>query len=436
MNQKDNKPDEPSGDAEFDVNNVIFKAPLISDQHVGYKDSTVDNEKRLDNALKSLKSLYSETFDCVLSCGDHTQDGKKEQVQAFMKIYKDNFSLDDTPFVFAHGNHDTYWSGCMTTTEFFNVYGSDVYKNDLDIIQAKLGNRHVQINGIDIVALQVKTFMPNYNDFTDATMDWFDITMHAISEKNPNMPVLVLCHSPALNTIYGSNENENDGTWGASKQLNVMLKDYPNAILCSGHTHYGITDERTIMQTDFTSIGAGSTCDLELDEYFENTSQLSDRRSYSFGSIIEIDNKGNTRITRYDLIKKEKIKKSWIVPSPKEDKSHLVKYSYQYRKENAVAPVFPINGKMIVSESNGKIKLTFDAFQTDDIIFSYELRFYVGEYADLDDYAVNYVFMNQWYKYTQKQTGKIEMEIPTKYNSNFKFALLAYDSFGNFGVAF
>jgi len=435
-NSKPKQEDDPVDTKEFDETSIIFKAPLISDQHLGYKDSSVDNEKRLDYDLKTLKNIYGKDFDCVLSCGDHTQDGKKEQVQAFMKIYKENFSLDKTPFVFAHGNHDTYWSGCMTTTEFYDAYGPEVYKNDLDQTQAKLGNRHVKINGIDIVALQVKTFMPDYNDFTDATMDWFDITMHAISQTNPNMPVIVLCHSPALNTIYGSLESDDCGTWGASKQLNVMLKDYPNALLCSGHTHYGITDERNIMQTDFTSIGAGSTCDLDLDTNFEGVSELPNSRSYSFGSIIEIDKNGNTRVTRYDLIKKERIKKPWIIPSPKEDKSHLQKYSFNYRKENLKAPVFPSNGKLVVSEDGTKTKLAFDAFETDDIVFKYEIRFFVEpNIADIEDYAVNYFIMNDWYNYTNPQTGKVELKLAVKYNNKFTYALLAYNSFDSYGVA-
>ena len=98
------------------------------------------------------------------------------------------------------------------------------------------------------------------------------------------------------------------------------------------------------------------------------------------GSIIEIDNKGNTRITRYDLMKKQQIKQSWMVESPKEDGSHLEKYSYDYRVKNNIDPSFPSNGEFeVINNSSGRIELHFDAFNDDDMIFNYELRIYLED---------------------------------------------------------
>lgn len=421
---------------EFDDENIVFTAPFISDEHIGYVDANVNNAERLDSVFKTLKELRPNGFDAVLSTGDQTQNGKAEEVSTFMGVYNDNFSLDDSPFIFAHGNHDTYWSGCMTTTEFYDAYGSDVYKYDVDELGAKLGNRHVVVNGINFLTLQVKTFMPNYNDFTDQTMTWLDQKLTSLYQENPNRPVFVLCHSPAYQTVFGSYPEQSTGDWGASRQLNVMLKDYPNVILLSGHTHYGITDERNIFQKDFTCIQGGSICDLDLDERYPNVTDLPNERDYSFGQIIEIDKFFNTRVTRFDFKQKSQIKEPWIIPCPKEDNSHLYKYTDEYRIQNNVNPWMIEGGEFTVTKNEtNNIVLTFDAFKDDDMVFAYTLYIFMDEVDDVEwiDYEeaiLEYTMMVDWYNYPLPQEGKITKVLSTKMNSVYSFVLVAEDSFG------
>ncbi|MCQ3035519.1 MAG: metallophosphoesterase [Bacilli bacterium] len=435
-NNKDtslNSSDDSTFTGEFDDNNVIFSSAVISDLHVGYKDATVDNEERFASALDSLKSFHDGDFDAVLSCGDNTQGGTKGEVEKVVDIYKTKMDIDKTPFVFSHGNHDTYWAGCMSTLEFYDAYGEDIYKYDLDQTQAKLGNRYIKINGINIIALQMSKYMPNDNVLTNQTEEWAKAKLDEATNENPNMPVIVLCHSPAKETVYGSSSSDDCGDWGASVQLGNILKDYPNVILFSGHTHYGITDDRNINQSTFTSINAGSVCDIDLDTSYPNTTELTNRRSYGNASILEIDKYGNSRINRYDIIKNKQIKKSWIVPSPKEDLSHLEKYNYDYRVENNSEPEFPENGTFIVKKSStNTIELEFDAFIDDDMVFAYEMRLFnyaKEDIVDDNDYALSYKVMDDWYNYPEGKTGKVNLITKTIYSTNYTIMLIAIDSF-------
>jgi len=60
-------------------------------------------------------------------------------------------------------------------------------------------------------------------------------------------------HPHPKDTCYGS------WAWGHDKGIvTKTLSAYPNAIAFSGHSHYSLTDDRSIWQGSFTSVGAGS----------------------------------------------------------------------------------------------------------------------------------------------------------------------------------
>lgn len=417
----------------FDENSIILTAPVISDMHVGYSDLNVNNKERFDYTLKYFNTLRS-SYDAVLSCGDHTQGGLKEQVDDLMEVYNDNLNIDETPFVFAHGNHDTYWSGCMSTTEFYNAYGEKVYQYDLDHTQAKLGNRHVVINNIHVFALQIKTFIPKYNDLTDETFEWADAEIKKACESNPNMPVFVLCHSPAWKTVYGSYEDESTGTWGASKQLNDLLGKYPQVFLLSGHTHYGITDNRCISQTTYTQYQCGSTCDLDLDEYNTkfNIKDLSNERSYGFGSILEVDKYGNSRITRYDLMKKEMIKSPLYISHPDENGEFLKKYNFDEIRKTKTAPSLGSSGKYILTyDENEHFYIEINNIEESDMIFGTLVRVYAGDEIDEDMLIAEFGQANDYYNYPTPNKD-LSFSINGKYSKKNKWtvSIQLVDSYG------
>lgn len=70
---------------------------------------------------------------------------------------------------------------------------------------------------------------------------------------DPSLPFFYLQHPHLKNTCYGP------WAWGRDKGVATKtLSAFPNAIAFSGHSHYSLTDERSIWQGAFTSVGCSS----------------------------------------------------------------------------------------------------------------------------------------------------------------------------------
>ena len=172
----------------FDEKHIALTLAAITDPHIGYGR----NEEIFDNTLEVLSEFAPQGLDVFLSAGDNTQDGKKAQVDTFMGVLRKHYDLTQVPAVVAHGNHDTYWSGCMTTEEFYDAFGEDMYTFDVDKESAKKGNRHIVFNGYHFLTVQIQTFMPNYNNLSSETSAWLRTTLAKIDKEAPEKPIFIL----------------------------------------------------------------------------------------------------------------------------------------------------------------------------------------------------------------------------------------------------
>lgn len=355
-----------ANDYAFNENEIVFTFANLSDPHVGYGS----NDEILRKTLATIKKYAPNGIDAVLFNGDQTQDGKKDQVQLFTSIVKEAFDVTKVPVIATHGNHDVYWSGCMTRAEFVDAYGPDMYLFDKDMTSIYKGNRHVEVNGYHFISVDIETFMPNYNTLSAETETWLKNTLDRIVGQNPNAYVFVSCHSPAKDTVYGSMSDDIKGTgeWGASAELDSILKNYPQVILFAGHTHYGINLETNINQSTYTQVNSGSTSDIEFDMIIPEN-----RRSYSQGMIVDVDKDNNIRITRIDLAKDMVIKTPWYIDAYKADGSSLTRYSKETRLANNRAPQFPA-GIEVIEVSGTELRIDFKSAVDDDMVFYYEIE--------------------------------------------------------------
>lgn len=355
----------------FDEKHIALTLAAITDPHIGYGR----NEEIFDNTLEVLSEFAPQGIDVFLSAGDNTQDGKKAQVDTFMGVLRKHYDLTQVPAVVAHGNHDTYWSGCMTTEEFYDAFGEDMYTFDVDKESAKKGNRHIVFNGYHFLTVQIQTFMPNYNNLSSETSAWLRTTLAKIDKEAPGKPIFISCHSPQMNTIYGSYESDETGIWGASKDFDAILNNYPQAFLISGHTHYANNNELSIMQTGYTSFTPGGSSDVAANKDTVETASgnMPDARSHSQGTIVEVDENDNVRITRIDFVKRKQIKDVWIVPAPKADKSHLAYYTAARADKNH-APFFGSAASMeLVPSGTDKARIDYSKAFDDDMVYSYTI---------------------------------------------------------------
>ncbi|MEG0229602.1 MAG: hypothetical protein RR640_03255, partial [Oscillospiraceae bacterium] len=90
-------------------------------------------------------------------------------------------------------------------------------------------------------------------------------------------------HEHLPNTVYGS-EDWSDGT------LYDILKNYPQIVTFSGHSHFTLIDERSINQKDFTSLGTSTLKYMELEYGKENGSIPPNASNVKEGLYIQVYN--------------------------------------------------------------------------------------------------------------------------------------------------
>ena len=150
------------------------------------------------------------------------------------------------------------------------------------------------------------------------------------------------CHGP---WAWGSD----DGTVGRT------LSQFPKAIAFSGHSHHPLTDERSIWQGAFTSIGTASLRYIDPIYGRENAGPhalddlkqmpIVDQFSGKEGMLVSVYG-DHIAIERRDFVYDGKLGPDWTVPLPA---ANAKPFDFKVRAANAVAPQFPVGAKVTVS---------------------------------------------------------------------------------------
>lgn len=424
-------PERAEAEEMFDENNIVLTFSNMSDPHIGFGNDA----EMLRNALKTVKKFAKNQIDALQFCGDQTQNGKESEAKQFVSLLEEEFDLTKTAAVITHGNHDTYWTGCMTPAQFAEAFGEKVYTFDSDDTDYTTGNRHVVVNGYHFLSVQIRAYSGKNLNNPVSDKAWLKRTLDAIVKEDPGHYIFLSCHCPVPDTVYGSEADWGIGDWGASSDLASVLKDYPQVVLFSGHTHFAVNDERSISQTGFTAVQSGSVSDIDAERgYAEFPGSWvggggkADRRQYSQGMLVEVDGAGRVRITRIDFRLGKQIKKCWYLDPVSADGSHLERYSAKKREENNRRPAFGEGAALKVRElSQESVEITYPAAEDDDMVYGYEIKLLDKEGKE----AASLRTMSPWYDYP-------DAVIPSPRTAQLKFAVAypytvevtAHDSFG------
>jgi hypothetical protein len=202
-----------------------------------------------------------------------------------------------------------------------------------------------------------------------------------------------------------------------------------------GHLHFPVNDERTIMQTAFTSLGCGSVRYLAIERGYSNMASATvpkDAHDVSSGLLVQVDASGNVRITRMDFSNNSTFKTPWEISAPKADKSHLAKYGKDRANSNS-APTLtgtPIL-KADVNEGAGTIanvRVTVPAGSDDDLVHHYRVTV-----KNASTGAVNsYLFLSDFYRFPQVSGMAKTLTFPLDITEFGKYNVdvVAIDSWG------
>ncbi len=363
-----------AGKTEFDENNIVLRFGAVSDLHY------TQGAAKFEECLRQLYQKAGENkLDAIFVAGDLTDGGSLSEVQTLKRtLDKVELAKKGTEFIFALGNHDIAFDSKPYNGEVFKKGLGDYAYKGATAEEIKNGNHHMVVNGYHFIAVNCKYYNGGCHHANE-DLEWLKKALDEAVADDPAKPIFVATHPVIYDTVYGSKE----GSYWYSTNINQVLKGYPQVFTFGGHLHFPLNDERNINQKSYTALGCGGTLYCSLEGAINGIKPIDtgggmepgDCHNFSQGLYLEVDKNNNVRITRMDFFNKAEIKKPWIVPSPKEDKSHLQAYTLEAMSANNKAPYFEKNAAITIKRMTKRmIYFDFDAAKDDDLVYYYEIH--------------------------------------------------------------
>ncbi|RPF47387.1 3',5'-cyclic AMP phosphodiesterase CpdA [Hydrogenoanaerobacterium saccharovorans] len=325
---------------------------VISDVHLNDKSSQDYKEDK--NLIKALTKFKQENIDALMVAGDIANSGKKGSYEKFNSIFNQVFDDPATrpQKLMVMGNHDYYGSifPSLCRSRFKSAFGADI-------------NRTIVMNGYSFIGVSTND-RSTEGDFPSSTLNWLKQQIDNAIASDPNKPIFVFSHIPAINTNYMS-----DG-WGNS-ELRNFLNSYPQVILFAGHTHCPLEDERSIDQTDFTSVATCTLSYTELENGKVNGSVPPRADEVAQGLIVDVTD-STVDIKKWDFHNDEQIKDDWMIDLP------ISKTDFIYgntRADSRSAPEFAEGSSITVTNvTQNTASFTVPQGVHDDFVHSYRVK--------------------------------------------------------------
>lgn len=372
---------------------------VIGDPHIG----STENNQKVSRALEVLLKEQPH-LDAIIVVGDITESGTAEEYQQTQKLFAHLPASVDTYFVM--GNRDRM-------TDIAPPNGKTNFEN---ILNQKI-NQYIEIKGYPFIFLNVSSSQEPY--YSDVDQDFLIRSLTHATKRQNKKPIFVFAHVPAHNTVYGSGLDEG---WG-SPQLFDILKDFPQAVVFSAHSHYPISDERSIYQKYFTGINVGATSFTILEEGYSQ--EETPYKNYAADAIIAtVKRNHDVILKRIDAIKGGKIKYDWVLKAPHNMRS----FTYNKNRDNR-SPEFAVDDKIKISNiEDYQCDIEFPQATDNDMVHHYVVDIITGK----DDYVYQRYTMLSLFHLHQAMPQTLHWKAEgLKDDTTYKVRIIAMDSSGN-----
>lgn len=344
---------------------------VASDVHVADLDSQQEEQR--------LAQLFTVAYDYaaghktytgldgVFFVGDVSDRGTPFSLQKFFRIVEENVR-EGTVVRSSMGNHEYYDNAELAEYRFLTAGGYDS------------PDAHLELGGYHFILLSPDEGGKGYSAEKQA---FLAEALEEAAQDDPTgrKPIFVFQHHHVRNTVLGS------GRWGVDG-LKDILKRYPQVIDFSGHSHFPISDPRSVWQDEFTALGTGTLSYYEMDmagvydEYIFPTDReggwadsATGQRDAAQFYIVEVDNNHAVKVQGYDLLSDD-----WMIePIPIRAVGDASEFIYtDQRYQTAQPPVFPADAAVTVEEVSGdEVTLRFPQAEGDHVQH-YQCSLYCG----------------------------------------------------------
>lgn len=355
---------------EVETNGAPLRVAVISDLQLPDTDDKTTHQYQ--SFEKTLTMLKEKGMDALIIGGDFTNVGSKKAWGTFKEIYDKVMADSEQPIpLYILGNHD-YWLDYFAVSR--EIPTPAKMQKRFTEYTGELPYSHKVINGYHFICWSSSD---GSYDKSYMNEEWIRGELDKAVADAPDKPIFVITHINALETVYGSDD------WGNPDITNV-LKDYPQVISVSGHSHFSLIDERSIWQGDFTAYSTQSLDYIELEEGKFNGSVPKDAYGNSIADAVpgclymEIDS-DKVVINRLEANTGKALKEPWVIDAPFGSAESLAKYTDGRANSNA-SPVLDENLNVAVSDitdinGNAQKMVSFKAGTDDDFVHSYKLQF-------------------------------------------------------------
>lgn len=206
-----------------------YSFQILTDLHIENFKERPQHVSHLKAALKQVSQLCKNS-QAIISIGDHTNHGYIENYECLFTILKEAYQNYSLPKIYyALGNHEYIYSQNFSEqislfkkyTSAPNNYYSFNICNHLFII---LGSDSIIGEGT----------------IHKTQLDWLK---EELAHTHKDQFTFLFVHQPLMDTVSGSlySKDEKIQYWygiDTGEQIKDILKEYPNAILFTGHTHW------------------------------------------------------------------------------------------------------------------------------------------------------------------------------------------------------
>lgn len=385
----------------FDPENILLRFGVLSDCHLGMEPGA-DDEK-LQKLLHTFLHMAggARKLPVVVIAGDLTKRGTSPEIRRCGKLIREVIDPELTELFVTPGNHEVHKGAFVKWNPYYEELGDLVYRRPLcpgryRCADGRLkpeyvhswnfihGNYHTVICGFHFISV-----FDYDNDNFPSDLLWLYRQMKLAQEDDPEKPIFVFGHCHPQDTCYGSFQvkrweiYKHAYHWTTNNLCHVLNR-FPQAVFFSGHTHFSVTDERSIWQGGYTSINTGSSSYLSIEEgYTQNGSsqEFEDSHRVSNGLFVEVDDLFRIRVTRVTPMAQgeygEAIKQPWMFPTMRS--RDMAAYTDQ-RGRSKKRPFFPpvqayVKPEGKVGPRTADLLIRFGtASDPSDMVHHYEVR--------------------------------------------------------------